>query len=121
MSRDAKNLTKISDKPIIGVFGDSVAQGVGVSCVENSLAGLFGRYIPSSTIINKSFHGFSVKSTMQSLIDEEYFDLLVICCGGMNILYLKSIKSIRKDLRELFVVANQKSKKVIFITPFNIG
>ena len=107
--------------PTIGIFGDSTALGVGASVPEKSLAGLLGSSNPQTTIVNISTNGFSIGQTANVLEKQNNFDMLVICCGGIDILYLKNNNQVRKNIRRLFSTANNKSDKIIIVTPLNLG
>ena len=108
-------------KPIIGIFGDSTGVGVGASKPENSLGGIIGRHYPKSTIINKAVNAYSVKKTIKVLEKEDKFDLIILCCVGIDILYFRNFKNIKKDLSKLFTIANKKSDNILYITPLNVG
>ena len=105
----------------IGIVGDSTALGVGASIPEKSLAGLLGNIYPKSTVINISANGFYLNQIADALERQDNFDLLVICGGGIDIIYLKNINQVREDIQRLFSIADTKSNKIIFITPLNLG
>lgn len=105
----------------IGIFGDSTALGVGASIPEKSLAGLLGSSNPQTTIVNISTNGFSIGQIADVLEKQNNFDKLFICCGGIDILYLKNNHQVRKDIQRLFLIANNKSDKIIIVTPLNLG
>lgn len=110
------------DISAIAIFGDSTALGVGASMPVKSLAGLLGSNNPQSAVINISTNGFSIGQIADVLEKENNnFDILFICCGGIDILYLKNNQQIQKDIQRLFSVANNKSSKIIIVTPLNLG
>jgi len=117
----AKPFSRVAHTPIIGIFGDSTGVGAGASSPQKSLAGLIGTHYPSATIINKSIHGKRIKKTTNILAKQGNFDLIIICCVGIDILFLQKNSQIKKDLQKLFCIASQKSKNILYITPLNVS
>jgi len=117
----AKPFCRLAHSPIIGIFGDSTGVGAGASSPQKSLAGLIGNHYPNATIINKSIHGKKIKKTAKILEKHGNFDLIIICCVGIDILFLRNNNQIKKDLQKLFFIASQKSKNIFYITPLNVS
>ena len=121
MSQNTSLFEQKGGSPTIGIFGDSTGLGVGASVPEKSLAGLLGNKYPQSTVVNESTNGLYTKEISKVIKRQNHFDLLIICCGGVDVLYLKTMEQIRKDVRELFAIASCKSEKILVATPLNLG
>jgi lysophospholipase L1-like esterase len=121
IAASARKFVRYSDAPTIAFFGDSTAYGVGSSCPEKSLPGLVALKNPKYTIINDSKNGSYIRNVTSVLSHQKVFDILFVCCGGIDILRMRNEKVIKNDLRELFEEMIKKSKKSIFVTPLNLG
>lgn len=107
--------------PNILVYGDSTALGVGASSPDKSLIGLLGQYYKTASIKNHASLGLSISKIIHSFDKTAPSDLIVIGCGGVDVLYLKSMQSIRRDIKNLLGIATKNGKRVVIITPLNIG
>lgn len=116
-----KPFSREASSPLIGIFGDSTGVGVGASSPEFSLGGLLAKHYPNATIVNNAINGNSIKNTINILQKQGKFDILILCCVGIDILYLRNTKKIKNDINNLFSIASQKSNKIIYLTPLNIG
>jgi len=116
-----KPFNRQAGEPLIGIFGDSTGVGVGASRPEFSLAGHLALHYPNATIINNAVNGSSIRKTIKILEKQGKFDILILCCIGIDILRPWKNKSIKKDLNDLFILASQKSEKILYITPVNVG
>jgi len=94
---------------------------VGASNPNKSLAGLVGEKNLRSTIINDCKNGASIEKTTEISRKQNYFDILFLCCGGVDVLSLKKYSKIQRDVKELLEIASGKSAQVILITPINPG
>jgi len=121
LTKHAKKFVRYSGSPIIAFFGDSTGFGVGASIPERSLAGLVSEKNLRSTIINDCKNGASIVKTIEILRRQNRFDVLFLCCGGIDILRLKKYSQIQKDVKELLEVASSKSDNIVFVTPINLG
>lgn len=116
-----KPFNRQAGKPLIGIFGDSTGVGVGASSPEFSLAGLLALHYPNATIVNNAVNGNNVRKTIKILEKQGKFDILILCCVGIDILHLRTTRHIKKDINDLFILASQKSEKILYITPVNVG
>jgi lysophospholipase L1-like esterase len=121
LAKVAKNFVRYSGSPIIAFFGDSTGYGVGASCPSKTLAGLVGEKNLRSTVINDCKNGASIGKTIEILKHQKRFDVIFLCCGGIDILRFKKYSQIQKDVKELLEVASTKSDNIIFVTPINLG
>lgn len=121
IAKVAKRFVRYAGSPIIAFFGDSTGFGVGASIPERSLAGLVSEKNLRSTIINDCKNGASIGKTIEILRRQNRFDVLFLCCGGIDILRLKKYSQIQKDVKELLEVASSKSDNIVFVTPINLG
>lgn len=120
-SQTRKVFQRLSGEPTIFVYGDSTAFGVGSSSPEKSLAGLLGEYYPNATIVNRAGIGLTIEQITETMGINDSGELVIIGCGGVDLLYLKSPEYIRSCVKKLFSLATQKSNKVIVVTPLNPG
>lgn len=116
-----KPFNREAGNPLIGIFGDSTGVGVGTSSPEFSLAGLLATHYPNATIINNAVTGSSIQKTIKILEKQGKFDIIVLCCIGIDILRPWKNTGFKKDFNDLFSLASQKSNKVIYLTPINLG
>lgn len=105
----------------IGIFGDSTGVGVGSSCPQMSLAGMLSRHYPNSTILNYCATGNTIKKTIKVLRRYREFDLMILCCIGIDLLCFKKTKDIKKDIKKMFLLASRRAKNILYITPVNLG
>jgi hypothetical protein len=105
----------------IGIFGDSTGVGVGFSCPQMSLAGMLSRHYPNSTILNYSVTGSTIKKTIKVLKKYRDFDLMILCCIGIDLLCFKKTDDIKKDIKKMFLLASRRADNILYITPVNLG
>lgn len=106
------------------LFGDSTAFGTGSMDQHNSVAGRLSHDYPHAHIDNKAENGAGVKDVAQKIYEggEQFYDLAIILIGGNDVIFLKSLKSIRRDLGVLLNKAKEMTdNKVILVSPMNVG
>lgn len=76
------------DHPDLVVLGDSLAQGVGASAVENSYANRIARHLDANSILNLSRSGARISDVLETQLPAlSQFDItksLVLCTVGSN-------------------------------------
>jgi len=102
--------------------GDSIVRGVGARSKETTLGRQIKTHYPNSsfTLQGKDAIGISECSRLLKQNTSTY-DLVIIFCGGMDIVTMRSFSHIEKALVHLFEEAKRHGKKVIYITPPNAG
>lgn len=106
------------------LYGDSTAFGTGSMDQHNSVAGRLAKDYPHAHIDNKAENGALVKDVAERMHTEgeQYFDFAVILIGGNDIVFLQSLKSIRRDLAVVLKKAKEMTNnKVILVSPMNVG
>ncbi len=106
------------------LYGDSTAFGTGAMDQHNSVAGRLAKDYPHAHIDNKAENGALVKDVVQKMQEggEQYFDLVIILIGGNDIVFLQSLKSIRRDLGVVLKKAKEMTNnRVILVSPMNVG
>lgn len=120
-AKSCKKYTRKIDAPIIAFFGDSTGYGVGATNAKKTLPGLIAEVNPNFCIVNKCKSGAKIKDIIKVVIKSDKVDILITCCGGIDILKLSKYKNIKKDIHDLFQEMNNKSLNCIFISPVNLG
>ncbi len=106
------------------LYGDSTAFGTGTMDQHNSVAGRLAKDYPHAHIDNKAENGALVKDVARKMQEggEQYYDLVIILIGGNDIVFLQSLKSIKRDLAVMLKKAKEiGGSKVILISPMNVG
>jgi len=109
-SQTKKVFERLSGEPTVIVYGDSTAFGVGSSSSEKSLIGLLGDYYPNATIINRARVGLTIAQVTETININDFGELVIIGCGGVDLLYLKSTEYIRSCVN--FAVHRSPWRKV---------
>jgi len=120
-AKSCKKYTRRLDARNIAFFGDSTGYGVGASNAKKTLPGLIGEANPDFSIINKCKSGAKIKDVIKVIQKNDKVDVLIACCGGIDILKLSKYKNIREDIHSLFEEMSNKSLNCIFISPVNLG
>ncbi len=103
-------------------IGDSIVRGVGARSQETTL----GRQIKqhyrtdSFTLQGKDAIGISECSRILKE-DTNKYNLIIIFCGGMDIVTMRSFTHIKRCLTDLFKEAKHRAEKLVYITPPNVG
>ena len=106
------------------LFGDSTAFGTGSMDQHNSVAGRLAHDHPHAHIDNKAENGAEIKDVVKKMYEggEQFYDLAIILIGGNDIIFLTSLKSIRRDLGEILTQAKKMTNNnVILVSPMNVG
>lgn len=115
-------------KAHILIAGDSTAVGVGCSQPRFSIAGRIIDDFPDAHVENIAANGISTRLLRDKLVlltqQQElhnYYDVLIIHTGGMDVLFLVSQKRYKKLLTECLTAAHKLARQVILVSPPNVG
>jgi lysophospholipase L1-like esterase len=120
-AKSCKKYTRKLDAPAIAFFGDSTGYGVGATNAKKTLPGLIAEANPNFSIVNKCKSGAKIKDVIKVIQKHDKVDILITCCGGIDILKLSKYENIKKDIHDLFQEMNNKSLNCVFISPVNLG
>jgi lysophospholipase L1-like esterase len=125
----SKNVKSFSVEPKnpkrrILVIGDSVVLGVGASDGAHSLVGKIAELYPTSSVIGCGMIGGKTENVLEMLkrkkIDSK-LDLIIIMCGGMDVLHFTPPEKYRRNLSDLFKEAKKYTTNVTYILMPNAG
>lgn len=106
------------------LLGDSTAVGTGADKPEDTIAGKLAHDFPSTQIINYGKNGTRVVDLLHQLkeVQEQKFDMVLICTGGNDIWNFSNLKKLEKNLGMALDEAKEISDhRVIFLLYNNIG
>ncbi len=106
------------------IIGDSSAVGVGASPQEGSIAGRLAADFPTADIHSLAVSGSKVTDAIQqleSLPETERYDLILIQIGGNDIVRSTPYAELKRNLPQVFELANAHSKNVVQLTSGNVG
>ncbi len=106
------------------LYGDSTAYGTGTLDQHNSVAGRLAKDYPHAHIDNKAENGAEIRDVAEKIYEggEQFYDLAIILIGGNDIVFLRSLKSIKHNLTVLLKKAKEMTNnKVILVSPMNVG
>jgi lysophospholipase L1-like esterase len=100
------------------LYGDSTAFGTGTIDQHNSVAGRLAKDYPHAHIDNKAENGAEVSDVAEKIYEggEQFYDLAIILIGGNDIVFLRSLKSIKHNLTVML-----KKAKDMTNNPMNVG
>lgn len=104
-------------------IGDSTALGVGASSPATSVAGLFGRDFPDADITNRGSNGERAHGLLEKFHpnEDEQYDLIVIQCGGNDILRLSNLDKAAEDLSQVMDRAKKHARQVVLLHTGDVG
>ncbi|MFZ2253487.1 MAG: GDSL-type esterase/lipase family protein [Minisyncoccia bacterium] len=116
--------TVVRDQKIL-ILGDSTAYGAGASKPEDTIAGRLAHDFPDSQIINLSKNGALIKDLKEQIkpVQNQVFSMIIISCGGNDVLHFTSIRTIRDTLSSVFRDLEHcaPKQKIIFLLYNNIA
>lgn len=108
--------------PMLMIFGDSVAAGVGAPHPEQSIAGLLARDHPQASVINHARSGARAADVLaQMATARERAAALWLNVGGNDVLALTPLNRLEADMRAVLAAARQRSDLVVLTVPANFG
>lgn len=105
------------------VVGDSTAVGTGASAPSSSLAGRIGRDHPRLRIDNLARDGATladVPAQIEAAPGERY-DLVLVQAGGNDVLRLRDLGAVRRDLSRVLALAGARAPQVLLMPAGNVG
>ncbi len=103
------------------IAGDSTAVGTGASSPAHSLAGLIAQQYPQLQIENRARDGALFADVAEQLLRPGRFDLVLVQGGGNDVIRLRSVESMRKDIDAVLDAARQRADVVILMPAGNVG
>ena len=107
------------------ILGDSTAYGAGASKPEDTIAGRLARDFPNSQIVNLSKNGARIKDLKKQIdsIRNQTFSMIIISCGGNDVLHFSRISTITENLAFVFKSLEGRTPqgKMIFLLYNNIS
>lgn len=113
-------LTLQSDSVILA-FGDSLTVGVGVSkefSYPSQLSAILKEKLPNHQLINSGVSGEVTKDglmRLKNVLETVQPDLMILLEGGNDILRNKSFNTIKNNLEQMIVLAQQNNVQVILL------
>jgi lysophospholipase L1-like esterase len=110
------SLPRLAPDAVIVAFGDSLTYGTGAATSQSypvELARVTGR-----TVINAGKPGelsAAGLERMESVLDRERPDLLILCHGGNDLLQKRSLGDLEHNLREMVRMAGDRGVPVLLI------
>ncbi|MBP5993318.1 MAG: hypothetical protein KA731_00260 [Candidatus Moranbacteria bacterium] len=105
-------------------IGDSTAVGTGAQHSTQSVAGRLAHDFPDITIINHGINGASSADLVALLTakhPEWKADLLIIHIGGIDIMGLRSLRTLRSNIASILRMAKHIAPRIILVTPPDLG
>lgn len=126
LGRATTPFCRFVDQPSATVMwiGDSTAVGTGAQHSTQSVAGRLAHDFPDATIINHGINGASSADLVALLTarhPEWKADLLIIHIGGIDILSLRSLRTLRSNLISILRMAKHIAPRIALITSPNLG
>lgn len=106
------------------VIGDSSAVGVGANPQSGSVAGRLAADFPTADVQNIAVSGSKVADALkqlESLPDDQRYDLILIQIGGNDIVRNTPYKDLEQSLPRVLDLAKHHSDHVIQLTSGNVG
>lgn len=103
------------------VVGDSTAVGTGASSPQASVAGLLAQAFPRLLIDNRARDGATVAQVLAQLGGDERFDMVLVMAGGNDVVRLRGLHALRRDLQRVLRRAGERSALVVLMPPGNVG
>lgn len=106
------------------LIGDSTLYGTGCTDAKNSIAGRIHQDYPLASITNESENGMTLRRLLKKIatIDLSAYDLILVQVGGMDVLKLTPLFSVRNMLTELgTMLTHTFSGTVMCISVNNTG
>lgn len=108
--------------PVLMIFGDSVAAGVGARQPEQSIAGLLARDHPQASVVNHARSGARVAEVLAQIGGARGRAAAVwLSVGGNDVLRLTPLDRLAADMRAVLVAARRRSPLVVLTLPANFG
>jgi lysophospholipase L1-like esterase len=103
------------------IAGDSTAVGTGASSPAHSLAGLIAQQQPALQIENRARDGALFADVAEQLLRPGRFDVVLVQAGGNDVIRLRGMDAMRKDIDDLLDAARQRADVVIVMPAGNVG
>lgn len=108
--------------PVLMIFGDSVAAGVGAGDPAQSIAGLLARDHPRASVINHARSGARTADVLAQIESARgRADALWLNVGGNDVLRLTPLDRLAEDMRAVLAAARRRSPLVVLTLPANFG
>ncbi len=120
--RTARPFTKTDGRLSMLVLGDSTAVGVGADRPEESVAGRFGKQLDAA-VENYGRSGAVVADLMTQISHAQgaRYDLIIILCGGNDIIKLLPLRTSTEAMDNALRIAGEKSEHVVLLTAGRLG
>lgn len=103
------------------IVGDSTAVGTGASSPARSLAGLIGAEFPRLRIVNRGRDGATLAELPAQLQGGDRYDLVLVMAGGNDIIRLRDMATVRRDLERVLKLAGERAPQVLLMPAGNVG
>lgn len=125
LGRSSAPFCRSIDDPIATVMfiGDSTAVGTGTRHPSRSIASRLAQDFPDITVINHGINGASSRDlvTLLSQHPEWRADLLIIHISGIDIMGLRSLRTLRLNTASILRMAKHIAPHVVLVTPPDLG
>lgn len=125
LGRSSAPFCRAISEPIATVMfiGDSTAVGTGAQHPSRSIASQLAQDFPDITIMNHGINGASSKDLIVLLSQHPEWraDLLIIHIGGIDIMGLRSIRSLRSNTVSILRLAKRIAPRIVLVTPPDLG
>ncbi len=103
--------------------GDSVIFGVGSTKPETSIAGLFGRDWPASSITNIGVSGAKTDGLVQQLnsVQGKKYSVVVIIIGANDVVHFANLTKSLQQFDQALMLAREVSSQVVVMPEGNMG
>lgn len=107
------------------IVGDSTGVGTGASAPEHSLAGWLAQMQPDLWLENRACDGAGFRDLPAQLdagrADAPPFDLVLILAGANDVVRLRSLRDLRRDIERVLRRAGDLAPQVIVMPAGNVG
>jgi lysophospholipase L1-like esterase len=103
------------------IVGDSTAVGTGASSPARSLAGLIGAEFARLRIVNRGRDGATLAELPAQLQGGGRYDLVLVMAGGNDIIRLRDMAAVRRDLDRVLALAGERAPQVLLMPAGNVG